>query len=248
MELFSFLSNMHHSLWSMPMYFWPLLVILYFYLIVWSVLLILLGTPLPFFAISKGIKLKQSPWKLFKTPFTALMTMMISCTAPIVVLPFIPFIKWDKEPTVGGDGGEYSRTIRGNLRPKLANDLLCTIEERLPCGLNEPTAKRWLEKYGKWICSYLWIGIRNQMHGLFFKSGFERQPVFEEGKDYTEQERNNIIYGPNQHVGYWENGNAWRYVAKFSFGIWIVGYQVYKLPDGKHYAVPMYSMKRLNNQ
>lgn len=48
-----------------------------------------------------------------------------------------------------------------------------TPDEDLAGGLYEPTVKKIYNKFGWYICSWYWIGIRNQCQGLLWTQGFE---------------------------------------------------------------------------
>ena len=145
--------------------------------------------------------------------------------APIAMLPLCLLIKWDSEPTTGGDGGEYSRTIRGDLR--ILGSIFATPDERFPGGLNEPTVVKWLEKYGKTWCSYLWAGTRNRAMGLAQLMGHETTDYIPEGD------------------GYWERGDIWRYGLTLGPVRIVIGWQVYGNvgPLKQFWAVPLFTIK-----
>jgi hypothetical protein len=50
---------------------------------------------------------------------------------------------------------------------------LLTPDEDLAGGMYEPTVKKIYDKYGWWICSVYWIGLRNQVQGLLWARGKE---------------------------------------------------------------------------
>jgi len=147
--------------------------------------------------------------------------------APIAMLPLCLFIKWDSVPTTGGDGGEYSRTIRGDI-PGILGKLFATPDERFPGGLNEPTVVKWLATYGKTWTSYLWAGTRNRAMGLAKILGHETTGYIPEGD------------------GYWERNEIWRYGKSLGFVRLVIGWQVYGNvgPEKKFWAVPLFTIKR----
>lgn len=146
--------------------------------------------------------------------------------APLAMLPLCLCIKWDSTPTPGGDGAEYGRTIRGDLR--ILGSVFATPDERFPGGLNEPTVVKWLEKYGKTWTSYLWAGTRNRAMGLAMLLGQETTDYIPEGD------------------GYWQRGDIWRFGVTIGFARFVVGWQVYGNvgPDKKYWAVPLFTIKR----
>jgi hypothetical protein len=50
---------------------------------------------------------------------------------------------------------------------------LLTPDEDLAGGMYEPTVKKIYDKFGWYICSWYWIGFRNQGQGLLWTQGFE---------------------------------------------------------------------------
>lgn len=48
-----------------------------------------------------------------------------------------------------------------------------TCDEDLAGGMYEPTVKKIYDKFGWYICSWYWIGLRNQCQGLLWTQGFE---------------------------------------------------------------------------
>ena len=206
---------------------------MYFYVGIWSLLLGLFGTPLPFWAIYQSKKLGVSAWSLFKTPFIALLCLMLNITAPITMLFLVWTVKWDSTPTPGGDGGVPGTTIRGDMG--IGKAWFQTPDERCPGDITQPAVGAWLTKYGKWWCTYLWLGTRNRMMGLSKSLGAERLATGVTNDD---------VYGPSDLVGYWSNGNAWKYTYVIAGLKWMVGWEVYHLLDGTYWCYPRYSMSK----
>lgn len=170
------------------------------------------------------------------TPILGLLIIIVSLFTPIFMLIALPFIKWDKEESTtekfeaDGKGGgsmiQYT-TLRGDL-PSIFK-WLETPDERLPGGLYEATVKDVFDKYGKYICSFYWLGLRNQMMGLAAALG-------QKTSDYI----------PEEPLGYWERDNIWRYSIAFGPIKFVTGFQVYKVLDGTFTAVPVFTLKRYN--
>lgn len=155
-------------------------------------------------------------------PLTGFIITLLNLVCPFV-LPFILlFARWDKEPTTGSYGSGL--TIRGDLPDWLS--WFSTPDERLPGGLYEPTVAAMLQRYGKYITSWYWLGIRNCLMGMscYF------------GKQTTD-------YAP-ETPGFWERGDVWRYTVNLGFLRMILGYQVYKHLDGSFWAYPCFTVKR----
>ena len=144
----------------------------------------------------------------------------------LALVPFLGFvihwlsIKWDTYPSPGGDGGDYSITIRGDGR--FLKSIYQTPDERYPGGLNEPTVRAWLSHHGKWICSFLWAGERNVAMGLARLLGHETVGYLPDVPGFTGRE------------------DAW----KFQWGYFSFGWNVVRLLDGRHWAVPLFTIKK----
>ena len=154
-----------------------------------------------------------------------LITPLVSLiVAPIGMLVAVWFIKWDDTPT----NGSYNQnpTIRGDL-PYLLR-WFQTPDERFPGGLYEPTVQGWLDSYGKYFCSYMWAGTRNQMMGLAAALG----------KPATD-------YIPETPLGFWERDDIWRYALPFGPIKIVVGWQVYRKLDQSFLAVPVFTLKKI---
>ena len=161
--------------------------------------------------------------KYIITPLVGLLLALVSfIVAPVGMLVAVFFIRWDATPTNGSY--DQNPTIRGDL-PYLLR-WFRTPDERFPGGLYEPTVQGWLDKYGKYVCSYLWAGIRNQMMGL-------AQAL---GKPTTD-------YIPEEPLGFWERDDVWRYSAKIGPIKFVCGWQVTKLIDNSFLAVPVMTLK-----
>ena len=163
--------------------------------------------------------------KYLITPLVGLLLALVSLiVAPIGMLVAVWFIKWDDTPT----NGSYNQnpTIRGDL-PYLLR-WFQTPDERFPGGLYEPTVQGWLDSYGKYFCSYMWAGTRNQMMGLAAALG----------KPATD-------YIPETPLGFWERDDIWRYALPFGPIKIVVGWQVYRKLDQSFLAVPVFTLKKI---
>lgn len=156
------------------------------------------------------------------TPLVGLLLALVSLiVAPVGMLFAVWFIKWDDTPT----NGSYNQnpTIRGDL-PYLLR-WFQTPDERFPGGLYEPTVQGWLDSYGKWVCSYLWAGTRNQMMGLAASLGKPATDYIPEGN------------------GYWERDDIWRYSLSLGPVRIVAGWQVYRRLGDSFLAVPVFTLK-----
>lgn len=88
---------------------------------------------------------------------------LLGLTAPLIVLVALPFAKWDKTPSADSNG-KFPDVIRGDL-PRWAS-WYSTPDERLPGGTYEPTVADALHAFGRFWCSWYWLGIRNRMLGF----------------------------------------------------------------------------------
>ena len=152
-----------------------------------------------------------------------LITPLVSLiVAPIGMLVAVWFIKWDDTPT----NGSYNQnpTIRGDL-PYLLR-WFQTPDERFPGGLYEPTVQGWLDSYGKYFCSYMWAGTRNQLMGLAAALGKPATDYIPEGN------------------GFWERDDIWRYSLPIGPIRIVAGWQVYRRLDMTFLAVPVLTLKR----
>jgi hypothetical protein len=90
---------------------------------------------------------------------------------PVVfIVPFAMLFarKTDRKTTHYTQDG----TMQRYTLPKAFKWLL-TPDEDLAGGMYEPTVKKIYDKYGWWICSVYWIGLRNQAQGLLWTRGKE---------------------------------------------------------------------------
>ena len=154
-------------------------------------------------------------------PLLGLIVTLLNLVCP-VVLPFVLlFAKWDAEATPARVG--EPAVIRGDLPRWLA--WFSTPDERLPGGLYEPTVAGLHARWGKWVTSWYWLGIRNCLFGLALKLG----------KPATD-------YIPDEPLGFWQRDDIWRYSARLGAFKFITGYKVYQLPDGTFRAAPCLSV------
>lgn len=143
-------------------------------------------------------------------------------TAPIVMLFAVWLIKWDKEPSAGS-WGKYP-TIRGDLPYFLR--WYQTPDERFPGGLYEPDVFLWLEKYGKYVCSYLWAGTRNMCHGL---ANYWGKPA--------------VRWTPEKQ-GFWqrEEDGLWYYCKRLGPLQFKTGWDVWGMANGSYRAFPCFTL------
>ena len=154
-------------------------------------------------------------------PLLGLFVTALNLIAPILVLLALPFAKWDKEPSAARDGTRS--IVRGDLPGWLS--WLSTPDERLPGGLYEPAVEKMYDRYGKWITSWYWLGIRNALFGLAMKLG---RPATD--------------YIPDEPLGFWQRDDIWCYSRKFGVFKFLTGYKVYKLLDGRFWAAPCFTV------
>lgn len=145
---------------------------------------------------------------------------VVSLLAPVLVLFALPFVRWDLTET-SDEAGDVA--IRGDLPRWLA--WLGTPDERPPGGLYESTVKKIYQKYGKYVTTWYWLGIRNRMHGLNY---LFRKPT----TGYFEKE--GLEDRPD---------GTWRYVKPLGFLQFVAGYRSY-LIDGQFWAIPVFTVKR----
>lgn len=153
-------------------------------------------------------------------PLAGLLKSLLSLTAPVLMLLALPFVKWDDEPTAGSYG--IGSVVRGDLPDWLS--WLRTPDERLPGGLYESEHLALYEKYGKWVASWYWLGVRNRMIGMSVAFGHQTTD-----------------YSPDT-LGWWERGDVWRYSFKVGVIKVLMGYKIYKLLDGRFWAASSFSV------
>lgn len=90
--------------------------------------------------------------------------------APILVIIPILFMKEVQEPL---SGKHYNQpNIKRYKLPKYFS-WMETPDELLPCGMYEPTCEKIYNKFGKYVASWYWIGLRNVGHGISWTLGKE---------------------------------------------------------------------------
>ncbi len=174
---------------------------------------------------------------------------LIGLLAPIYMLVFVWFIKWDSSPSYRNNtqtDWDPSFIRRGDL-PKFLQ-WAQTMDERFPGGMYEPTIT---SMYGSGsylralFTSYMWAGHRNRAHGLAFNWGKSAVGYIPDPFDLSES---NDRTGWHQIENGWcfrraEDG-VWRKYSKLG-PLWVVtGYEVYRLQDGTFWAVNQFTLKR----
>lgn len=93
--------------------------------------------------------------------YEALCLVVAVVCAPLVALA----VRWDDGYSTfsGGDDLPQYPRVRGDLPWWLS--WFQTFDERMPCGIYEPTMRAFLDRYGQYLCSVRWL-IRNRMFGL----------------------------------------------------------------------------------
>lgn len=175
-------------------------------------------------------------------PFLGLVCALFGgIVAPIAMLAAVWFIRWDKEPSHGTYGdtdptvAAYDNIIRGDLPSWLS--WFSTPDERFPGGMYELTVRELYQKnadkwWGKYLCSYVWAGLRNQGMGFARALG---KPA--------------IGFVPDQVVGFWErtDDDVWLYSKYLNAAhTWqfVCGWQITHLPDNSFLAVPLFTIKK----
>lgn len=146
---------------------------------------------------------------------------LLNLLCPFLVLLALPFAKWDAEFSEARDGTR--NIIRGDL-PKWLS-WFSTPDERLPGGMYEPAVSKMYDRWGKWVTSWYWLGIRNALFGMAFAFG----------KPTTD-------YIPDLPLGLWKRDDIWRYSVKFGPIKFLCGYKVYKVLDGSFRAAPCFTL------
>jgi hypothetical protein len=153
--------------------------------------------------------------KYIRPILIALLIKPLDLVAWLLVAIALPFAKWDSTPTL--DSNQQGMTIRGDL-PGWAS-FLSTPDERLPGGTYEPAVTEVLNKYGKWICSWYWLGLRNRMHGLASRYKVPLSAPWPSAPGYYEQ---GDLWWLRKQLGRFQLKAGWR---QYTIG-------------GKLYAVP----------
>ena len=156
-----------------------------------------------------------------RAPALGLIVTVLNIVCPMLVLLALPFVKWDAAPSAARQG--ETAVIRGDLPGWLS--WFSTPDERLPGGMYEPAVASMHARWGKWITSWYWLGIRNCLFGLSLRLG---RPATD--------------YIPDEPLGFWQRDDIWRYSARLGAFKFITGYKVYKLPDGSFRAAPCLSL------
>jgi hypothetical protein len=159
-------------------------------------------------------------WRHVWPPLAGLFLFPLRLACIVLVPLVLVFARWDKAPTTDRTGWT---TIRGDLPSWLS--WFSTPDERLPGGLYEPTVEAMLRRRGRFITSWYWLGARNQLHGLGMWLGMQTTD-----------------YAPESD-GYWSRGEVWRRTWTIGVVRVIVGWQVYKLLDGRFWAYPALTVK-----
>lgn len=110
-----------------------------------------------------------------------LVALGVALTPPLLVLLALPFAKWD------ADG-------QGDL-PQWAS-WLSTPNQRLPGGVYEPAVAAILAKYGRVICSWYWLGVRNVLYGMSASFGTPTSGPWPDGDGYHTREGLWYLYKP----------------------------------------------------
>lgn len=162
-------------------------------------------------------------------PIQGLLLILLSIIAPVLVIFTIPFIKWDVVITT-----QPQRTLPPV--PTYMGDLpwwlswFQTPDNRLPGDLAIPEVKKVFDKYGKNVCAWYWMGLRNQVMGLACWMGSKTSD-----------------YAPEGVEGLWERtdvyGTIWKYTKVIGKVKFITGYKVYKLIDGSFRSAPTLGLK-----
>ena len=177
----------------------------------------------------------------------AVFTTLVGFLAPVYMLLFIWLIRWDSVPTWATDKGasdEYdpSFVVRGDLPGWLS--WAQTMDARFPGGVYEPQIKAIVGGGALWrrlLASYVWCGLRNRAQGLAFAFGHQTTDYIPDPFS-TDRDRSNWIAGD----GVWTfvRGADRQVWMKFWWGHLITGHQVYRLQDGRFWAVPVFTVKR----
>lgn len=167
-------------------------------------------------AMSKAVTLLQGVLLL-------LASVLVFFLQPVTLLA-----RWDKQPTPGTY--DTVPTIRGDVPGWLR--WLQTNDERLPGGLHEPTVLRVFERYGRLVCSWYWIGLRNRAHGLRRAFGL---PSTEAMANIRFPMVNGRANGTRPDGTWFWSRDFWRLRA-------VAGHRIYMLPTG-YLAVPTFTVK-----
>lgn len=159
--------------------------------------------------------------------FLLLASVLVFLLPPLTLMAVL-LARWDKHPTPGTF--DAVSVIRGDVPRWLI--WLQTNDERLPGGLHEPTVKQKYDRYGKVICSWYWIGVRNRAHGL---RRLLSLPSTEEMGGIRFPRVNGKAYGVRPDGTWFWSRDFWGFRA-------VAGHRIYFV-DGKYMAVPTFTIK-----
>jgi hypothetical protein len=138
-----------------------------------------------------------------------------SLFAPILMIFVTPFIVWNSSG-------------KGSLPHWLS--WFETPDEQFPGDLRIDQMRTIFDRYGKWVCSWFWGGVRNRLMGFAVWAGSETSD-----------------YAPEDVPGLWERtdsfGKIWKYTLSLGKFHFITGYSVYKMLDGRFRAAPVFTFK-----
>ncbi|SDO75758.1 hypothetical protein SAMN05216303_102278 [Rhodoferax sp. OV413] len=154
----------------------------------------------------------------------ALLIHLFALLAPFLVPIGLLFARWDSKPTLDQNGLHLA--VRGDLPACFA--WLNTPDERLPGGLYEPNVETIYQRYGRFLCSWYWLGLRNRGHGFAAQFGLPTS-----------------AYWPGE-PGYYQRGGLWwlRYPLAGGRLQFKAGYRIYKLLDSSFLAVPVFTITK----
>lgn len=170
--------------------------------------------------------------KYLYAPTRGLVLLLMNLLPLPLLLPMVMvgialiFAKWDTVPTkpLNHSAEDDVLLIQGDL-PKAAW-FLGTPDQRLPGDTSIKEVKAIYDKYGRFICSWLWLGQRNTFMNLASRWGHETTD-----------------FAPEGVMGLWERGNDWKYTKKIGKVLFITGYNIYKRENGTFVAAPVFTFK-----
>lgn len=166
---------------------------------------------------------KYLGWKYVKPALLGLWLQLPGLAAPFVVPLALRGAVWDAAPTPDSMG--TTPIVRGDL-PGWASGF-ATPNERLPGGTYEAAVASVLQRWGRWICSWYWLGLRNR--GLGFDRRYARPVAF-------------ALWTPD--TGLQEADGLWFLRKNVGLGLQLkVGWRTYA--DGHDWvAVPCFTITR----
>ena len=171
---------------------------------------------------------ESRPFTVIKGLVLLLASVLVFFLPPLTLLAVL-LARWDRSLTPGTFGGPPVR--RGDVPRWLL--WLQTNDERLPGGLHEPTVLRVYERFGRVICSWYWIGLRNRAHGLRRVFG---RPSTEEMANIRFPIADGKASGTRPDGTWYWSRDIWRLRV-------VAGHRIYLLPSG-YMAVPTFTIKR----